>query len=189
MQAAGTEMSRFWANLLGNQLVWLSAVAGAGRGWQWPALLAASLYIGSQLLTSPQPRLDLRLLAWALACAWLVDASAAASGTVRYAAAAFGWAPPPWIMALWAAFAMTLTTSMRFLQRHVALPMLFGLLLAPLAYLSAARGFDAVRFAAPAWHGLLMLGIGWSIALSLLCSRARRGSRGTPQPPLAGAPS
>lgn len=181
-------MRRFWPNLLGNQLVWLCAVAGAGRGWQWPALLAASLYIGSQLLTSSQPRLDLRLLVLALACAWLVDASAAASGTVRYAAAAWGWAPPPWIMALWAAFAMTLTTSMHFLQRHPALPALFGLLLAPLAYLSAERGFDAVRFADPVWPGLLVLGLGWSIALSLLCRAARRGMR-TPQPPFAGATS
>ncbi|PSD26965.1 DUF2878 domain-containing protein, partial [Stenotrophomonas maltophilia] len=37
--------------------------------------------------------------------AYLSDASAAASGTVRYAAAPLGWVPPPWIMALWAAFA------------------------------------------------------------------------------------
>lgn len=145
-------MHRFWANLLGNQLVWLCAVAGAGRGWQWPALLAATIYIGSQLLTSLQPRLDLRLMLLALACAWLVDASAAASGTVRYAAAPLGWAPPPWIMAL----------------------------------LSAARGFDAVRFATPLWQGLLVLGAGWSIALSLLCMAARRGSRTLP-PSLAGA--
>lgn len=181
-------MRRFWTNLLGNQLVWLCAVAGAGRGWQWPALLAATIYIGSQLLTSPQPRLDLRLLMLALVCAWLVDATAAASGTVRYAAAPLGWAPPPWIMALWAAFAMTLTNSMRFLLRHPALPALFGLLLAPLAYLSAARGFEAVRFTAPLWQGLLVLGVGWSIALSLLCMAARRGSRTLP-PPLAGAPS
>lgn len=153
-------MRRFWTNLLGNQLVWLCAVAGAGRGWQWPALLAATIYIGSQLLTSPHPRLDLRLMLLALACAWLVDASAAASGAVRYAAAPLGWTPPLWIMALWAAFAMTLTNSMRFLLRHPALPALFGLLLAPLAYLSAA----------------------------LLCMAARRGSRTLP-PPLAGAPS
>ena len=74
---------------------------------------------------------------------------------------------------------MTLTTSMRFLLRHPALPALFGLLLAPLAYLSAARGFDAVRFAAPTWQGLLVLGAGWCIAL-LLCVTARRGSRTTP---------
>ncbi|WP_295574991.1 DUF2878 domain-containing protein [Stenotrophomonas maltophilia] len=180
-------MPRFWTNLLGNQLVWLCAVAGASRGWQWPALLAALLYISSQLLTSIHPRLDLRLLMLALACAWLVDASAAASGTVRYAAAPLGWAPPPWIMALWAAFAMTLTTSMRFLQRHPALPFLFGLLLAPLAYLSAARGFAAVQFAAPMWRGLLVLGVGWSVALSLLCWATRRGVRDTAAPPLAGA--
>ena len=184
-----TDRPRFWVNLLGNQLVWLCAVAGASRGRQWPALLAASLYIGSQLLTSPHPRLDLRLLTLALGCAWLVDASAAASGTVHYDAALLGWAPPPWIMALWAAFAMTLTTSMRFLLRHPALPILFGLLLAPLAYLSASRGFEAVQFRAPAWQGLLVLGMGWSIALSLLCAAARRWSRPSDHPPLAGASS
>lgn len=168
-------MGRTWANLLGNQLVWLCAVAGAGRGWQWPALLAAGLYVGSQLLTSPVPRIDLRLLLLALACAWLVDGTAAASGTLRYAAAPLGCAPPPWIMALWAAFAMTLTSSMVFLQRHRLLPVAFGLLLAPLAYLSAARGFDAVHFTSPSWHGVLLLGVGWSIALTSLCAAAKPG--------------
>jgi len=45
-----------------------------------------------------------------------------------------------------------------------------------------------VRFADPAWPGLLVLGAGWSIALSLLCRTARRGMR-IPQPPFAGASS
>ena len=177
---------RMWANLLGNQLVWLCAVAGAGRGWQWPALLAATLYVGSQLASSAQPRVDLRLLALALVCAWWVDGLAAATGSVRYAAAPLGWAPPPWILALWAAFAMTITGSMAFLQRHAVLPGVFGLLLAPLAYLSAARGFDAVRFSLPAWHGVLLLGVCWGIALSLLCGAARRWSRTATYRPASG---
>ena len=179
-------MRRTLLNLLGNQLVWLCAVAGAGRGWQWPALLASLLYIASQLYSAAQPRTELRLLLLALVCAWLVDGLAAASGRVDYAAAPFGWAPPPWIMALWAAFALTLTSSMAFLQRHWLLPVTFGLLLAPLAYLSAARGFDAVRFAAPAWQGLLLLGIGWSVALTLLVTSARRWSRSPTQASLTG---
>jgi len=182
-------MARTWANVIGNQVVWLCAVAGAARGWQWPALLAAALYVASQLMLSPQPRVDLRLLVLALACAWLVDGLAAASGSVRYAAAPLGAAPPPWIMALWAAFAMTLTSSMRFLQRHLLLPVLFGLLLAPLAYLSAARGFDAVQFRAPAWHGVVLLGLGWSVALPLLCVVARRGCNVPPLDGLKGARS
>lgn len=166
-------------NLLGNQLVWLCAVAGAGRGWQWPALLASALYVVSQLASATQPRVELRLLLLALVCAWLVDGLAAASGRVVYAAAPFGWAPPPWIMALWAAFAMTLTSSMAFLQRHWLLPVTFGLLLAPLAYLSAARGFDAVHFAEPAWQGVLMLGVGWAMTLTLLILCARHWARST----------
>ncbi len=180
-------MRRTWPNLLGNQLVWLCAVSGSARGWQWPALLAATIYVGSQLATSAQPRLELRLLVIALACAWLVDGVAAATGVVRYAAAPLGWMPPPWIMALWASFAMTLTASMAFLQRHWLLPPLFGLLLAPLAYLSAARGFDAVQLRVPAWQGLLVLGIGWSVALSWLCAVARRGTADNGHRRIAGA--
>lgn len=165
---------RFWANLLGNQLVWLCAVASAGKGLQWPALLSASVYVACQLLISPHPRRDLCLALLALTCAFGVDGSAAASGTVLYAAAPWGWIPPPWILALWASFAMTLTASMAFLQRSWLLPVVFGLLLAPLAYLSASRGFAAVQFSAPAWHGLLMLGVAWAAALSLLCRVARQ---------------
>ena len=33
-------MRHFWANVIGNQLVWLCAVVGAGQGLRWPALLA-----------------------------------------------------------------------------------------------------------------------------------------------------
>jgi len=165
---------RFWANLLGNQVVWLCAVAGAGQGLQWPALISAGIYVASQLLMSPHPRKDLCLIVFAMACAFGVDGVAAAGGSVLYAAAPWGWIPPPWILTLWASFAMTLTVSMAFLQRHWLLPVVFGLLLAPLAYVSASRGFAAVQFSAPAWHGLLVLGATWAAALTLLCRVARQ---------------
>lgn len=167
---------RFWGNLLGNQVAWLSAVWGAGHGWQWPALLTAALYLASQLLTSPRLGTDLRLVLMALACAIGVDGLAAVSGTLQYAASPWGAWPPPWILALWASFAMTLTTSLVFLQRHRALQVGFGLLLAPLAYVSAERGFSAVHFAEPIWHGIALLGVMWAVALLLLCRVAARRS-------------
>ncbi len=82
---------------------------------------------------------------------------------------------------------MTLTTSMRFLLRHRALPALFGLLLAP--WPICPRHVALMQCGSlPAWQGLLVLGAGWCIALSLLCHCARRGSRAS-SPPLAGVPS
>lgn len=168
------EQVHFWSNLLGNQAVWLCAVWGAGRGWQWPALVAASGYVVSQLWASSQVARDLRLVLLALLFSLGVDGMAAATGFVHYSAAPWGWLPPPWILALWASFAMMLPLSMRFLQRHRALPVVFGLLLAPLAYLSAQRGFAAVSLEHPMWRGLLVLGGAWALALSLLCAVAGR---------------
>jgi len=174
-------MGRFWINVIGNQLVWLCAVIGAGHGLRWPALLAAALYVASQLALSPRPGVELRLLGVALLCGLLVDGAAAGSGAVQYAAGNDpAWLAPLWILALWAAFAMTLTVSLAVLQRHLYLAAAVGLLLAPLAYLSAARGWSSVAFSTPHWHGLAVLGIGWSLALPLLASCARYWQRSAP---------
>lgn len=173
-------MLRFWANVIGNQLVWLCAVIGAGHGLRWPALLAAAVYVGSQLAMSPQPGVELRLLGVALLCGLLVDGVAAGSGWVQYAAGNDpAWLAPVWILALWAAFAMTLTVSFAALQRHLRIAALVGLLLAPLAYLSAARGWASVSFSEPRWHGIVLLGVGWSMALPLLAACARHWQRTT----------
>ena len=165
----------FWGNVIGNQLVWFCAVAAAGRGLYWPALVAAAAYVMSQLLLSRHPAVELKLIALAIGCGLLVDGIAGASGLVVYAAGnAERWLAPVWILALWASFAMTLTVSFAALQRRWLLAVLVGLLLAPLAYISAARGFSSVRFATPAWQGVAVLGIGWSLALPLLATCARR---------------
>jgi len=167
-------MKRTWANLLGNQLVWLCAVIGAGHGLRWPALVAAAVYVGSQLAWSAQPSVEVRLLLVAVGCGLVVDGLAGASGWVTYAAGNDpAWIAPVWILALWAAFAMTLTVSFAVLQRHLIAAALVGLLSAPLAYLSAARGWSSVVFTAPPWHGVLLLGLGWAVALPLLAACAR----------------
>ena len=66
-------MRHFWANVIGNQLVWLCAVVGAGQGLRWPALLAAAIYVASQLMLSAQPMVELKLLGVAVLCGLVVD--------------------------------------------------------------------------------------------------------------------
>ncbi|WP_426806225.1 DUF2878 family protein, partial [Stenotrophomonas sp. SrG] len=69
----------------------------------------------------------------AVLCGLVVDGLAGTSGQVVYAAAwPNAWLAPVWILARWAAFGMTLTVSLKVLQRRLWLAARLGLI-APLA--------------------------------------------------------
>ena len=170
---------KFWGNLIGYQIVWFSAVIGAGRGLWWPGVLAAAAFALWQLSTSSQPRAELRLIPVAIVCGTLLDGGLALSGFARYAAgepALFGGAPL-WIVSLWAAFSLTLLHSMTFLLNRPVIAAVFGAIGGPLAYLGAARGWQAIVFVEPRWTALLMLAIGWGLAIPLLSMLAGRWSQ------------
>lgn len=170
-----------WANLVGYQIVWFAAVIGAGRGLWWPGAVAAMLFVVAHLSLHPQARAgrhaDLRLMLVAVVCGLLLDGTLALSGFARYAAATpalpHGGAPL-WILAMWAAFALTLRHSMSFLHGPAGTALVFGLVGGPLAYLGASRGWQAIVFDTPAWPALLWLAIGWGLAVPLLTRLAVR---------------
>lgn len=173
---------KFWANLLGYQAVWFVTVIGAGHGLWWPAVLATAIFATWQLCASDHRASDLRLLGLALFCGLCIEGGLAASGWAHYAAPTPALPPgaPLWILALWAAFAMTLNHSLAYLRGRPWLALAFGAIGAPLAYLSAARGWQAVVFEPPLWRGLAWLAAGWAAALPLLCLQARRWMAAAP---------
>ena len=168
---------KFWASLIGYQLVWFAAVIGAGRGLAWPGIVGMLFYAACQLVGARHYKADLSLMATAIVLGLLVDGGLIRAGLASYAAA---WPSaalaPAWILALWATFAMTFTQSLSWLQTRLWLAVLLGAVGGPLAYLSAARGWHVVSFADPAWRGLLWLGIGWALATPALAWLARRWS-------------
>jgi hypothetical protein len=116
----------------------------------------------------------------ALALGALIEGVLSYLGWVRYAVAAPALPPggaPLWILALWVAFALTLTRSLAWLQGRLLLGMVLGAIGAPLSYWSAARGWQAVRFPAPAIAGFAGLALGWALAMPLLLLLARRALR------------
>ena len=159
---------RFWANLVGYQLVWFSIVISASRGQPLWGIIAALIFIALQFHFSASRQADIRALVAAFICGFLLDGMLAASGWLHYASPLLSLPAPVWILALWLAFAMTLNHSMAFLQGKPMLAGLLGGIGGPLAYLGAARGFDAVIFTPPAWHAIALLSIGWAIALATL---------------------
>ncbi|MGV8921940.1 MAG: DUF2878 domain-containing protein [Thermomonas sp.] len=159
---------RFWANLVGYQLVWFAIVISASRGQPMWGIGAALVFIALQFHYSTTRSSDARALVAALLCGFLLDGALAATGWLQYASPLFSLPAPVWILALWLAFAMTLNHSMAFLRGKPALAAVLGGIGGPLAYLGAAHGFDAVVFTAPAWHAIALLAIGWAIALATL---------------------
>jgi hypothetical protein len=165
-------------NLLGYQLVWFTAVIGAGRDEAWPAIGAALLFAAWQLATASSRALELRLIAAAPLFGATIDGVAATGGLIHYSAAAPALPPggaPLWILALWMAFALTLTRSLAWLRGRPRIGMLLGGVGAPLSYLSAARGWHAIAFAQPECRGLLWLAAAWAGSTTALVYLLTRG--------------
>lgn len=165
---------RFWANLVGYQLVWFAVVIAAAQQRPWLAVAAALAFAIAQWLVSRERVGDARLVACTVVLGIVFDGALVTCGWLRYASDTPALLAPVWILALWAAFAMTLNHSLAFLQHRMWLATALGTIGGPLAYLGAARGFDAVAFAAPAWRAMTALALGWGIAMPLLAWLARR---------------
>jgi hypothetical protein len=173
----------FWANLIGYQIVWFSAVIGAGRGFWWPGVIAAAIFVLLHFALARQDRTgrtaDFKLLMIAILIGASLDGTIATSEFARYAANQMTLTPdgaPLWILAMWASFALTLRHSMTFLLRRPMVALVFGAVGGPLAYLGASRGWQAIVFAEPRWMALSTLAVGWGLAMTLLTTLARRWS-------------
>lgn len=176
----------FWISFIGYESVWFCAVIGAQHGHWWPGAIALLLYASWQWRISRQRTADLGLMLTAITLGCLLDGSLQHAGLIEYVAAwPATWLPPAWILALWAAFALTFTQSLKYLQTRLWMAALLGAIGGPLAYLGAARGWQVVTFAQPGWPALLWLAAGWGVATPLLAWLAKHWSRSTFAVPLS----
>ena len=165
---------KFWASLIGYQIVWFAAVIGGAHDLAWPGVLGMIIYAGLQLAMARNCRVDLTLMAAAVLCGLLIDGGLIRTSLASYAAGWPGFAiAPAWILALWMTFALTFSQSLAWLQTRLPVAALLGLLGGPLAYIGAARGWNVVSFAHPSWHALVCLGSGWAVATPTLAWLAR----------------
>jgi hypothetical protein len=164
----------FWLTLVAYELVWFAAVMGAGHGYAWPGVVATAFFAVWRLAGSRHRQVELKLIAVALVLGILLESVLVRAGLVRYAAPWPTSSLPAWIMALWAAFALTVVPLLGYLRARPWLAAAFGAIGGPLAYLAAARGWHAALFPKPMWPSLLALATGWAIAMPCLTVLARR---------------
>jgi hypothetical protein len=90
------------------EIVWFSAVIGAGHGRVWPGVGAAVAFSAWRLTVSTHRRADARLFAVSLLIGCVLEGCWVHSGLIRYAAAWPLAATPAWLLALWASFGLTI---------------------------------------------------------------------------------
>ncbi len=157
-----------WLDFVLFQAVWLCAVLGAAQSLAWLGPFAAAVYVGLRLKSGDAMRSLARVGAVAVVVGACVDGALGGFGLVRYAAAVGpAWLAPPWIVALWVAFAATLGGALSWLHPRPLLAVLLGGVAGPLAYWSGAR-LGALEFGGPSGVSLLAIGGAWALATPLL---------------------
>ncbi|EKQ60721.1 hypothetical protein WS7_11742 [Xanthomonas citri pv. malvacearum str. GSPB2388] len=165
-------------NYLGLQVLWLIAVSSAAHARIWPTLLALAVFALYQLWPARRAPGDVQLMVAALSLGLLLDTTLAAGNWVRYAAPWPGsLLAPPWILALWLGFALTLNHSLATAMQRPWLAVVLGAIFGPFSY------WLAQEFQPPYLHAVLAVGIGWGVACGVLSLYARRLARPLPDDP------
>lgn len=163
---------RLFFNILGFQTAWWACIAGVGRGFEIPALLYGLALAGLHLHFAPQRAQEAQLAAFAWVLGMAADTLLQMASVIRFYGWALGPLSPFWLWLLWVLFAMTLNTSLRFLQTHTLwLSSVAGLVLGPLTYLAGAQ-LGAASFDNSAIH-LIALAVTWGLALPVLVYAAK----------------
>jgi hypothetical protein len=164
---------RIAVNLLAFNAAWFACVLGGAWEVAWLAPLAAAGVVGVHLLVQPGWRAELALVASAMLFGFVLDSALVALGVFSPKRVVL---PAPltalWLVMLWGSFATILNVSIRRFQGHWVVAGLFGAVGGPVAYYSGAR-LGALEMGQPVWRSLILLGVGWAVAVPALLWLAR----------------
>ena len=167
-----------WINFIAFQIVWFAAVGGAASSIWWAGPVALVIFAIYHFRSGVAVRGDFKLMGFALGLGFITDTLMAASGLSTYSSP-LPAAPlaPFWILSLWAGFALTLNHSLHYLNARPLIIAPLAAVVGPMSYYGAGRVWGAVSIAPPVWTALVVLGLCWLVAMTVLSLAARRFSR------------
>jgi len=162
-------------NLVAYQAGWLACAwsAAAGRPG-WGVFVAVALF-GLHLVQSDDARRDLRLAAMFLVTGLVVDSALAGAGVFRFAGPGTPhWMTPPWLLAIWGLFAITMHASLGWLAGRYGVSAVLGGIAGPVAYWAGVR-LGALEFRIELPVALAVLALVWGMVVPALVWLAHRG--------------
>jgi len=156
-------MNRFF-NALGFQAGWWACVAGVGLGLEVPALMFGLALTSALVYFAPNPWLEIKLATLAGLLGVVFDTGLQYFSVISFYGWSLGPLSPFWLWLLWVMFALTLNSSLSFLQQlPLSLSAGAGFLFGPLTYYAGAK-LGAALFDNTLSH-LAVLAMTWMVAL------------------------
>ena len=164
---------RLFLNAFGFQTAWWACIAGVGHGLEIPALVYGLVLAGLHVAFAPSPWQEVQLAAIALALGIAIDTVLQATSVIQFYGWSLAFLSPFWLWLLWALFAMTLNTSLAFLQtKPLWLSAWAGLVFGPLTYYAGAQ-LGAASFEHSLPH-ISALALAWMVTLPFLVYMAQQ---------------
>jgi hypothetical protein len=165
-------------NLVLFQFVWFSCIIGAAKGYPntGPVIFACVAVIHFSIISDNRKR-DLLTVALVTAIGLVADTLTALSGALSFGAyTVLGPVAPPFMLTLWANFALLLNCSLTWLRKRYLVSAVLGAIGGPLAYYSGAR-FGAIHLHATAWYALAIIALEWAFVTPLILCILRHPER------------
>ncbi len=154
-------------------LLWLAAIFGAVQGSSLWALAVLALQLLHGAWVAPFRR-DVLIVLSGLLVGLCFEIALIASGLIEYRLQSSSWAPPLWILVLWAGFAQAFNHSLAWLQQRLLLAGVAG------GVASMVSLYAGLRFGAATSPQTLVLlavyGLSWSLMVPLLAWLAERNN-------------
>ncbi len=155
------------------QVGWFACVIGAAKQMPWIGVIFMCLFLAWHVSQAKQASPEIILVIITVIIGAIYDKIMTQNSLLTYQA--HGWStalPTPWILALWAEFAMILNVSLRWMRNRSIVAILFGAVGGPLAYIGAARLGAVTIDALPLSY--VALSVGWAVITPLLLKLSER---------------
>ena len=158
-------LAKTW-NFVAFQIVWFACVLGSANDREWIAAAVGWPLVGLHLATAPhRGRQALLVLAFVVGGACLDRVLVELEALRLHNPCVFGLSPL-WMMTLWASFATTQPSSMRWLVDKPIAATLVGAVSGPFVYRGGEK-LGALALGDDFWWSAALLALAWAIVMAL----------------------